>query len=453
VSAARAVGHSGRALPSARLVSATVHYDTDAPHARYSLALMQWGQFLDHDLTLTPMHEALGRKPLDCKACDSATTVHPECMPIPIPAGDPFFPAVHQNASKNCISFARSLAGQLTLGRREQMDQVTSYLDASNMYGSDACEARMLRSSQGGRLNSTKHPFGGKDLLPQDITNVECRAPSGVCFESGDIRASEQPGLTCMHTIWMREHNRIADVMQVLNPHWNDETIYQQARRIVSAMMQHISLTEFWPRVLGEKMVKELELTSHTYAYDPNCEATIYNEFAAAAYRFGHTLLKPMLQRLTSGYKASASKQPIRLRTAFFNPDAIYENVIVIYCSKAIFYPYRNPRMPCKNIPSIDLSKWKEKTSCDHRTDRERINIAMGHSHRISPCVTCSCTKEGMVCQSMKISNCFQLASTYTREMILEDDVCKVQCAFAFRAYPQFETNLDNVLGFTVNDK
>ncbi|GFR03936.1 peroxidasin [Trichonephila clavata] len=114
---------------------------------------------------------------------------------------------------------------------------------------------------------------------------------------------------------------------------------------------------------------------------------------------------------------------------------------------------FLNPRMPCKNIPSPDLSKWKEKTSCNHRTDRERINIAMGHSHRISPCVTCSCTKEGMVCQSMKISNCFQLASTYTREMILDDDVCKVQCAFAFRAYPQFETNLDNVLGFTVNEK
>ncbi|KFM75215.1 Peroxidasin-like protein, partial [Stegodyphus mimosarum] len=136
---------------------------------------MQWGQFLDHDLTLTPMHEALHRRPLDCKSCDSAITVHPECLPIPIPPDDPFFPPIHKNSSKNCISFARSLAGQLTLGRREQMDQVTSYIDASNMYGSDACEARMLRASYGGRLNSTKHPFGGKELLPQDVTNVECR--------------------------------------------------------------------------------------------------------------------------------------------------------------------------------------------------------------------------------------------------------------------------------------
>lgn len=65
------------------------------------------------------------------------------------------------------------------------MDQVTSYIDASSMYGSDVCEARMLRDSQRGRLNSTKHPLGGKDLLPQDLTNVECRAPSRICFESG----------------------------------------------------------------------------------------------------------------------------------------------------------------------------------------------------------------------------------------------------------------------------
>ncbi|XP_054715544.1 uncharacterized protein LOC129225022 [Uloborus diversus] len=625
VSGPRSVGVSGRPLPSARLVSATVHYDTEAPHARYSLALMQWGQFLDHDLTLTPMHEAHGRRPLDCKSCDSAISVHPECLPIPIPPGDPFFPAVFQNASKNCISFARSLAGQLTLGRREQMDQVTSYIDASNMYGSDACEARMLRSNEGGRLNSTRHPSGGKDLLPQDVTNVECRAPSGLCFESGDIRASEQPGLTSMHTIWMREHNRIADELARINPHWNDETIYQNVRRIVAAMMQHITFTDFLPRVLGEKLMKDMELSS-SHQYDPTCDATIFNEFASAAYRFGHTLLKPMFRRLISGYKVLANKQPIRLRKAFFNPDALYErnaidevwrgllsssvevfdhsitsevtnhlfensqipfsgmdlvslnlqrgrdhglppyNEYRAYCNrtraksfddlkedipeyivqrlknvyehvddidlftggiseksmygalvgptfsciiskqfvnlkkcdrfwyetqdaflrftqdqlseirktrlskvicdnsdtietvqmKAFDVPddFLNPRMPCKSLPSLDLNHWRDKPSCElENDDGRKMSILQGHSHRISPCVTCSCTKEGMICQSLKISNCFQLASTYSRELILDDDVCKVQCAFAFRAYPQFEANLDNVLGFTVNEK
>ncbi|XP_042900763.1 uncharacterized protein [Parasteatoda tepidariorum] len=625
ISAPRSVGASGRDLPSPRLVSTIVHYAIAAPHARYTLALMQWGQFVDHDLTLTPMHEALGRRPLDCKSCDSAKTVHPECWPIPIPPDDPFFPSVHKNSSKNCISFARSLAGQLTLGRREQMNQLTSYLDASNMYGSDACEARMLRTSQGGRLNSTKHPFGGKDLLPLDVTNVECRAPSGVCFESGDIRASEQPGLTSMHTIWMREHNRIAAELERINPHWRDETIYQQARRIVSAMLQHITFTEFAPRVLGEKLMKESELFSSPYKYDPTCDASIFNEFAAAAYRFGHTLLKPAFPRIGSKYEGNSGKVPLQLRTVFFNPEPLYErnaideilrgllstsvevfdhsitsevtnhlfedrkvpfsgmdlvslnlqrgrdhglqgyNAYRVLCNKtrattfedlledipqhivqrlksvyenvddidlftggvsetpmygALVGPtfgciismqfnnlkkcdrfwyetqdpflrftddqlaeirqtkiskvicdnadsidtvqmmgfelpddFLNPRMSCKSLPSINLRLWKETNSCNYEVQsNDIVSIPTGHTHRISPCITCSCTKEGMVCQSMKISNCFQLASTYTRERILEDDVCKVQCAFAFRTYPQFESSVNNVLGFTISN-
>lgn len=67
----------------------------------------------------------------------------------------------------------------------------------SNVYGSEICEANMLRSFQGGRLNVTRHPITGlKDLLPQTSTHIECKAPSGLCFEGGDVRASEQPGLT-----------------------------------------------------------------------------------------------------------------------------------------------------------------------------------------------------------------------------------------------------------------
>lgn len=60
-----------------------------------------------------------------------------------------------------------------------------------------------------------------------------------------------------------------------------------------------------------------------------------------------------------------------------------------------------------------------------------------------------------LVCQSLKVSNCFQLASKYTMETVLADSVCKVQCAFAFRAYPQFESSLplDNRLGFSQHER
>lgn len=67
-----------------------------------------------------------------------------------------------------------------------------------------------------------------KSLLPaleQDKAKEECRisTPNLHCFYSGDTRVNEQPGLTGMHTIWLREHNRLARVLQRLNPHWDDE--------------------------------------------------------------------------------------------------------------------------------------------------------------------------------------------------------------------------------------
>lgn len=70
-------------------------------------------------------------------------------------------------------------------GRREQLNQVTAFVDASNVYGSDRCEARMLRTFIGGKLNVTRHPHGAKDLLPQTSNHKDCVAPSGSCFEAG----------------------------------------------------------------------------------------------------------------------------------------------------------------------------------------------------------------------------------------------------------------------------
>jgi len=68
---------------------------------------------------------------------------------------------------------------------------------------------------------------------------------------TGDPRVNEQPQLTVIHTIWMREHNRVAKTLAILNLTWSRETVFQEARRIVIAEFQHITYSEFLPTLLG----------------------------------------------------------------------------------------------------------------------------------------------------------------------------------------------------------
>ena len=317
---------TGALLPSSRLISVNIHNDVSAPHVRYSLMLMQWAQFVDHDITHTPVNRGFADSILNCRNCDSRSTVHPECLPIEVPEGDPYFPKINITSGREfCLGFTRSMPGQLTLGFREQMNQITSFFDASNVYGSDVCEQKELRLFQGGLLNSTRLRRG-KDLLPQTAENKECKAGSGLCFEAGDARNSEQPVLSAIHTIMMREHNRLADRLAQLNPQWSDEKLYHEARRIEIAEMAHITWNEFLPRVLGWNAINlyELNLLPEGYyrGYDESCNPTILNEFATAAFRFGHSLLKPNFKRMTGDF---SDRGDMKLSDFFFNPDKLYE--------------------------------------------------------------------------------------------------------------------------------
>ena len=285
--------------------------------SRYSLMLMQWGQFLDHDLVLVPTSSP------PCVGCDQGRA---DCEPIPVVGDDGHF---RGPGAPRCLPFTRSLGGQQELGPREQINIVSSYIDGSMVYGNQESTNKLLR--QGHLL---RHSLTSEDsqLLPLATNIPDCRAASGHCFLAGDQRANEQPGLTVLHTLLLRTHNNIATDLHKLNPHWSLDTVYQETRRIVIAIIQHITYNEFLPRVLGPDTMRRFSLSlepagRHTH-YDPTCSAGIYNEFSAAAFRFGHSMIQPSIHLMTEREMATGEgpRDKILLRDHFHNPDYILSN-------------------------------------------------------------------------------------------------------------------------------
>ena len=121
-----------------------------------------------------------------------------------------------------------------------------------------------------------------------------CEGEDEDCYFAGDFRVNEQPMLTVQHNVWVREHNRVARDLRKISPGLEAETVFQQARRIVIAEWQHIVYSEWLPIVLGVGYTSTFQLLplteGYSQDYDPDFDPRINNEFATAAFRFGHTL-------------------------------------------------------------------------------------------------------------------------------------------------------------------
>lgn len=124
-----------------------------------------------------------------------------------------------------------------------------------------------------------------------------------------------------MHTLWFREHNRIADHLHGINPHWDGDAIYHEARKIIGAQMQFITYEHWLPLVLGEK---GMALLGPYRGYDPQTDATVSNVFATAAFRMGHGMIQPMMSRLNASY-LPIPEGNLRLDEAFFSPWRLVE--------------------------------------------------------------------------------------------------------------------------------
>lgn len=317
---------AGSELPTPRLVASVIHRDIDLPNHDFTILFMSWGQLLDHDMSRA------SQPPSTLKCCNPENSKNKLCLPINVPVDDPLY----AKFNIKCLDFRRSLAGirpNCVLGPRVHQNAITSPIDANFVYGSSQADADSLRMFSGGRLRDRDwfRQEGLKPLLPaQELDpDQDCiaRPKDLFCFRAGDVRANEQIHLTVLHTLYMRQHNRMADRLADLNPHWDDERIYQETRHIIAATVQHIMLNEYLPLLIGPKMVELYNLTAinlmndqydrgmenYWHGYDAGITTSVSNSFAAAAFRQGHTFIQSTVERYNKYHEFVASEKLHRL--------------------------------------------------------------------------------------------------------------------------------------------
>lgn len=409
--------YNGFKLPLSRLISTEIITTTEiSKDEKLTHMVMQWGQFLDHDLDHSlPSVSSQTWDGVDCKkTCDYAAP----CFPIDVPDNDP------RVNNRRCIDFIRTSAvcgsgmTSVLFGKlqpREQINQLTSFLDASQVYGFENAVAEDLRdlTNDNGLLRVGATFPGKKPLLPTTgINAMDCRRnldeSNRNCFVAGDIRANEQIVLAAMHTIWMREHNRIASQLKALNPFWDGDKVYQEARKIVGAQVQYITYEQWLPLVLGPEGYEQVG----TYnGYDSNVNPSISNVFATAALRFGHSMINPILHRYDENFE-TIPQGHLLLRDAFFAPWRLVDEGGVDPLIRGMFMTPAKLKKPTQNLNS-ELTEKLFYTSHAVALDLAAINIQRGRDHAIPPY-----TKWRQFCNMSEVDSFDDLANEITDKSI-----------------------------------
>jgi hypothetical protein len=271
-----------------------------------------WGQFIDHDIGLRD--ETPG-----------------ESAPIAFNSNDPL-----ENFQNDfgALAFARTPAapGTGVKNARQQVNTISSYIDASNVYGVNLARNQWLRS--GANL------YLPKGYLPRaDARGNVAKAPAmdlmgrltgepADARVAGDVRANENIALTAIQTLFAREHNRI---VASLPTGLSADEKFEIARRIVIAEVQYITYTEFLPA---------LGITLSPYrGYNDKVNPSLTNEFATVGFR-AHSMVhgefdvdfephdyttRQLAQFAAQGVAvtntADAHSLTIPLSVAFGNPD------------------------------------------------------------------------------------------------------------------------------------
>ncbi|KAF5283068.1 hypothetical protein FQR65_LT14085 [Abscondita terminalis] len=322
-----ALAKSGNELPWPRSISLLLYPEVKIEDPKFTLAAMQFGQIMAHDMSLIAEPDTATQ----CCTEDGQTLqsqLPDGCFPILLPEGDP----QRKSTKRTCINFGRTLTTREVNcpdypDKTDQVTIITHFLDLSLVYGSTDEVSQMLREFRGGRLRVDDKKF--KEWPPQaSDPSQSCpftKSTAEACYMAGDVRVNQNPQLAILQVILLREHNRLAHVLSKLNPHWDDETLYQEARKINIAQYQHITYYEWLPIFIGvSNSYKNKVIFDHkgdfVNDYDPHVNPATLNEHATSTSRFYHSLIVGMLELLNKKREVLGS---IRLSDWFNRPGIV----------------------------------------------------------------------------------------------------------------------------------
>jgi len=287
-------------LPNARTISNLIVWDqanqgNDPDPTGYSGFMYAWGQFLTHDLEFARP----GTGNID----------------VVVPVGDTnLTPGSHIPVTRNSVA-----PGTGTDAQHPAVPQndVTGWIDASVVYGvayppgvtqGPTPFQNPVNLREGGQMATTGKLSTTSNGQYGPITNNS--------FVFGDPRGTENPDLTSIQTLMIREHNWHVTRLALANPSWDGERLYQRARSIVIAEMQAITYKEWLPKVVGAGAIP-----AYT-GFKPEVDASIKIEFAAAAMRFGHSIVSGAQDRIDEQGNITES---LTLAQAFFLTPSEFE--------------------------------------------------------------------------------------------------------------------------------
>lgn len=208
---------------------------------------------------------------------------------------------------------------------RQAFNRKSSFIDLATVYGSSFTVANDLRTHEHGRLRTLE--INNRQHLPISSTplnEADMRATAGqVRFFAGDPRVSEVPPLTAVHTLFVRNHNFIADKMRAVDKRarkWSDDQLYSRARMINIWIMQRILYREWLPMLLGEDVIQYIG-TSYNHSVNP-----LVRHESTIIMRIGHDMLPPNISYvLPENYDNPSVRTNIALRNSFFNTALIID--------------------------------------------------------------------------------------------------------------------------------